>query len=106
MTRGLLNLCTVPFPGPETIVSVTLLAFGSFTPASAGGRFKCELVALPRANEGSGEMAMVLSGRILISTTVVRPHFPQVNCTLLWTATSASFRTCCMPQLLQDACMN
>jgi hypothetical protein len=77
MTRAFVSLWTVPFAGPAIILSTALFAAGSFTPASGGGRFRCELEALPRAKDGNGEITIVWSGRTLISTIVVRPHFEQ-----------------------------
>src|SRR5260370_1508953 len=77
MARAFVSLWTVPFAGPAIILSTALFAAGSFTPASGGGRFRCEIEALPRAKDGNGEITIVWSGRTLISTIVVRPHFEQ-----------------------------
>src|SRR5260370_42435656 len=77
MTRAFVSLWTLPFAGPAIILSTALFAAGSFTPASGGGRFRCELEALPRAKDGNGETTIVWSGRTLISTIVVPPHFEQ-----------------------------
>src|SRR5262245_25357015 len=98
MTRALARVNVSPLLGPEVTVSTILFPTGSFMPVSSGARRMAEADALPRANEGKGEITMVWSTRRLVSTTVLSPHLEQRNFTLGCLLTSASFRECCAPQ--------
>jgi len=98
-------MCVVPVPGPEMMVRTTFFDCGRTAVGSCMIREDCVPEALPRAKEGRGEMATVVSGWRRASTTVVAAQREQRNFTLGCAPTSASLSTCCVPQLLHAACM-
>src|SRR5580698_9469260 len=104
-TRGFLSVWAAPVPGPEMMVRTTFFARGRTAVGSCMIREDCVPEPFPRANEGRGEIAIVVSGWRCVSTTVVELQREQRNFTLGCAPRSASLSTCCVPQLLHAACM-